>query len=123
MLFQNWRLSARKSRQAGDQPVQRVDGGEIRDTIHQSGAEMPLESSHGAFGFFAISACNFNAITINRQHRLQRFDRLAMIAALKKAAATDRSRLHPMADTVLRQDVPRKFFTRIDLADRCNIRM
>ena len=47
---------------------------------------MPLESGHGAFGFFAISACNFNAITINRQHRLQRFDRLAMVAALALAA-------------------------------------
>ncbi|SPZ36178.1 Uncharacterised protein [Agrobacterium tumefaciens] len=84
MLFQNRRLSARKSRQAGDQPVQRVNGGEIGDAIHQSRAEMPLESSHGAFGFFAISACYFNAITINGQHRLQRFDRLAMVPALKK---------------------------------------
>ena len=53
-VFQKLRSGDRKFRQVGNQPVQGVNGGKIRNAIHQCGPEMPLERRHGALGFFTI---------------------------------------------------------------------
>ena len=101
--------------------MQRVDGRKIGNPVHALLAEMALKSLDVPFQLRGEFACNFRAVTIEREHRLQRLDRLADIALLEEPSTSDRRRFDPMTDACCSQSCPREFFARIDLADRGDI--
>ena len=95
----------------------------VCDTVDKTPSEMALESLDNYPGLIVKFTCYFNAIAINGQHQLQRFDRLSLIAALKIAARADRRGCNPMANSLLKQEFPVEIFPRIHLSPRRNVRM
>ena len=59
-----------EARQAGEQPMQRIEGGDIGDAVDLLGAEVTLEGFDHALRLVAELAGYGNAITIQSQARV-----------------------------------------------------
>jgi hypothetical protein len=98
--------------------MKRVDRRKISSSVHKGWAEMALKRFHYALCPVTKFTCHFNAVAVERKHRLQRFHRLPVVASLKKAATADLRWRDPVPDTVKIQLLPGEIFARIDLANR-----
>ena len=81
------------------------------------------EGADGGLGYRIISAVNFDAVTIEFQHALQRFNGLARVTKLQERSAANRLWFYEMADAVAVEEVPVKFLAGINLANGGYIRM
>ena len=83
--------------------MQRLDGGDIRDTVHLRLPEMPLEGGHHLFGRKVVIAADLDPVTVERQHRLQRLNRLAGIRSVGNATNSELERRLRRAEEWLRR--------------------
>ena len=113
--------SAAEIRQRGQEPVECIECRNIGDAVDPGLAKMALEGGNRPLRPLANNACHFNSVAIERQHRLNRFDWLALIALLEKSSAADRGRRNPVADAPRMERFPGKFFSRIHLANGSHI--
>src|SRR5690606_37188297 len=74
------------SRKCDEKTMKRLDGRTVGNAVDTLGPEMPLERFHDEFRRLVEQAFDFQAVPIDRQHRLQRLDRLATVAHRKEAA-------------------------------------
>jgi hypothetical protein len=77
---------------------------------------MALEGGDDGFGALVEAAVDVDAVAVEGEHGLQRFHRLAGIAALKEAAAADFLRLDEMADAGGGEKRPGKALAGIELS-------
>jgi hypothetical protein len=96
--------------------AQRGDGRRIRFAVDALAAEMALKGGHHRSGLSVVDAGEFDAVAVEREHRLQRADRRPLLPRADERAADDRSGVGPMADAGARENVPGEFLAGIALA-------
>jgi len=84
---------------------------------------MALEGADDRFRLGPVKAGDVQAIAVDGEHGLQRFDLDPLRAALQTRAVFERAGRDVMADPRLGQGFPRKIFAGIDLAVGRNVRM
>src|SRR5690606_41152834 len=60
------------SRKCDEKTMKRLDGRTVSNAVDTLGPEMPLERFHDEFRRLVEQAVDFQAVPIDRQHRLQR---------------------------------------------------
>src|SRR5690606_33991372 len=70
-----------------------------------------------------VQTVDFHAISVEREHRLECFDRLARVAGCQKSPTTDRRWLDEMTDPVFRKYAPGKTLTWINFSPGCGVGM
>src|SRR5262245_44668945 len=98
----------RVSWQRRQQSMQRRYVRLIGDAVDTHRAEMALERGDDRFRRLVIHTRDFDAVPVERQHRLQCLNRLALLAAGEKPSAADRCRFGVMSDSGSLQLLPGK---------------